>query len=426
MRPSSREIGISPRISASIAARSAAPSRLPFGKPSDDALETRPPQRARLGPFHQRRKMDQADLTQCVDGIGGQILGEGLGEFADRIVDRRAAIGGRQRHVDGIERLELEDMPGIDGVGIAQPVFDRGDGQFQRPCGSRRRRCGLFDRLTSAGASSASAKSTYCLPACLAASQRASPATASSRCRKREATAGAPPALAEWLRITSSVAKQLREVMGRQADAPLRQIETQLVPHRTAQPRIGAGRRRPYAFDQSAGDDAVGLHQPRFQRAIDVERSAGLFGAPYCAIAERGLEHFRVIGQRDREAALLLAGEQLVEGGCERKSLLALRKLRRRHRRLPIGRSALRDGAPRSPPNHRAASTRGFPSAREPPARPRSAPMHGPVPGPSAAPASPMHAATTLPCCGILRARCENAKNPARGHGCRLRSRSAQ
>ena len=37
----------------------------------------------------------------------------------------------------------------------------------------------------------------------IAAFQRASPATASRRCRKREATAGAPPTFAAWLRMTS-------------------------------------------------------------------------------------------------------------------------------------------------------------------------------------------------------------------------------
>jgi len=69
----------------------AAPRRLPFGKPSDDALITRPPQRARLGPLHQRRKILLTDLAQHADGIGRQIPGEVLREVAKCIVDRRAA-----------------------------------------------------------------------------------------------------------------------------------------------------------------------------------------------------------------------------------------------------------------------------------------------------------------------------------------------
>ena len=63
--------------------------------------------------------------------------------------------------------------------------------------------------------------------------------------------------------------EQLRKIMRGEADAPLRQIEAELVPHRPAQPRIDPRRRRPYAFHQPAKDDPVGLRQPRFQRAID-------------------------------------------------------------------------------------------------------------------------------------------------------------
>src|SRR5947207_15382225 len=47
------------------------------------------------------------------------------------------------------------------------------------------------------------------------------------------------------------------------ADAPLRQIEPELVPHRPIEPRIDPRRRRPDAFDQSAENDAVGLRRAR-------------------------------------------------------------------------------------------------------------------------------------------------------------------
>ena len=75
-----------------------------------------------------------ADAAQHVHDVGGQVVGVGLREFAERFVDRRAAIGGRQRHVDGIERIEPQDVAGIDRVGIAQPVLDRGD---RKPCRPR-------------------------------------------------------------------------------------------------------------------------------------------------------------------------------------------------------------------------------------------------------------------------------------------------
>src|SRR6185437_9905272 len=57
-------------------------------------------------------------------------------------------------------------------------------------------------------------------------------------------------------------AEQLREVMRGKTDTALRQIEAELVPHRAAQPGIDPWRRWPYALDQAADNDAVGLHQP--------------------------------------------------------------------------------------------------------------------------------------------------------------------
>ena len=55
----------------------AAPGGFPIGKPGRDALEPRPPQRARLGPLHQRREIFFADLAQRARGIGGKLGGEG-------------------------------------------------------------------------------------------------------------------------------------------------------------------------------------------------------------------------------------------------------------------------------------------------------------------------------------------------------------
>ena len=70
----------------------AAPRQLPVGKPSGDALKPRPPQCARLGPLHQRRKMLLADTAQHQRRLVGKGGGKGLGEFAERLMDRGAAI----------------------------------------------------------------------------------------------------------------------------------------------------------------------------------------------------------------------------------------------------------------------------------------------------------------------------------------------
>ncbi len=107
--------------------------------------------------------------------------------------------------------------------------------------------------------------------------------------------------------------QQLREVMGGEADAPLRQIEAEFMAHRPAQPGIDPRRRRPDAFDQPAQDDAVGFGQPRFELAVDVQMRARRFSSPHHAIGIGGLEHIRVIAGLDHQAARLLLGEQVVE-----------------------------------------------------------------------------------------------------------------
>ena len=93
-----------------------------------------------------------------------------------------------------------------------------------------------------------------------------SPATAAMRCTKREVTVGAPPSLAARVRMTSGAPKRLREIVRRQADAPLGQIEAEIAAHRAAEPWIAARLGRPGAFIESAQHDAVDVLQSRFQR----------------------------------------------------------------------------------------------------------------------------------------------------------------
>ena len=107
-----------------------APRQLPIRKPCGDALKPRPPQRPRLGTLHQRRKVFFADAAHYQCGLCGKGVGEFLRELAERVVDRRTAVGGRQRHVDGVQRIEPEDIFCVDRIGIAQPVLDRRDRQL--------------------------------------------------------------------------------------------------------------------------------------------------------------------------------------------------------------------------------------------------------------------------------------------------------
>ncbi|MGY4483838.1 hypothetical protein ACVWWR_003029 [Bradyrhizobium sp. LM3.2] len=119
-------------------------------------------------------------------------------------------------------------------------------------------------------------------------------------------------------------AEQLRKIMGGEADTALRQIEAELVPHRSAEPGIDARRRRPDALDQPADDDSVGLHQARFKRAVDLEPRAGLVSPPHRAIAKCGLEDVCVVVQRHHQSAGRAAAQEIVEGAREREAFALL------------------------------------------------------------------------------------------------------
>src|SRR5260370_41488937 len=100
------------------------------------------------------------------------------------------------------------------------------------------------------------------------------------------------------------------------------------MPHRPAEPGIDARRGRPDAFDQADDDDAVGLHQARFQWAVDLELRAGLVSPTYRAIAERGLEDVRIVRHRNHQSAGRAAAQEVVEGASEGEALALLERQR--------------------------------------------------------------------------------------------------
>ena len=123
---------------------------------------------------------------------------------------------------------------------------------------------------------------------------------------KRDATVGAPRELRGAGEEDFRHAEQLREVVRRQADAPLGQIEAELEPHRPRQPRIAARLRRPHAFDQPAEHDAVDMNEPRLDGAEDVHARAGPSGAAADAVRNRGLEQIGVVAGRGAQVGALL------------------------------------------------------------------------------------------------------------------------
>ena len=75
-------------------------------------------------------------------------------------------------------------------------------------------------------------------------------------------------------------AQPLREIVRREADAKLREIEAEIEPHGPAQPRIAAGIGWPGAFIEAAEDDAVDALQPCFQQAENAYARIADLSAP--------------------------------------------------------------------------------------------------------------------------------------------------
>ncbi len=238
-------------------------------------------------------------------------------------MDRGAAIGRRQRHVDRIERLQVQHVPRIDRVGIAQQIFDLGDGELRGACGARRLWLGLSDWLPRVGmierighVQVAPAFCLRALPALIAGDRLQTMQEArGDRRRSRD--------LGRMREDDIARAKQLDEVVGGKADAPFRQIEAEGPAHRPAQPGIVARLRRPHAFDEAADDDAIGFGETRFQRTIDAQCRGQQLARAHDLVAERDLEQLGIIDQRGEEAGRLLARNQGFERVGQRLAILA-------------------------------------------------------------------------------------------------------
>jgi hypothetical protein len=105
----------------------------------------------------------------------------------------------------------------------------------------------------------------------------------------------------------------LREIVRGKADAALRQIEAEIEPHRTAQPRIGAAFRRPGAFDQAAEHDTIAFGQARFEQAENADAQTRPQRAADDAAAQRGGEKFDVVRCSDGETCCRRTRREFVE-----------------------------------------------------------------------------------------------------------------
>ena len=213
-------------------------------------------------------------------------------------MDHRAAIARAGRRIDGIERPKLENVFGVDRVGIAQPVLDLGDAELRRPRIERRAWARARCRLDALGAVQV-ARPGHVL---LSALERALPVFARHRGKPLHEARGDGRRAAELGGAGQddlARAGKLREVVRREPDAPLGQIEAEVVAHRPREPRIGARVGWPDAFDQSAEHHAVDGHEARFERAEDAHALARGAGAAADLRRDSRLEQLWIVADVD-------------------------------------------------------------------------------------------------------------------------------
>ena len=236
------------------------------------------------------RQIDQLRRRQSLGRIEG-----GLDEGFHHLVDHNAAHQRIGRLHQRIEGPQPQHLTGVDGVGVTDQPLDLGDGQLarsgddRRTGGRARGRRHLFHRFQAAH------QPQPMLPAFARIAQRR---LALGSKPVEQVGQSTQPAGGDGFRLRPSKragqpdlrrADRLLKVVGGQADAPLRQQQPDLGPHRAVQPGIGGRRFWPAAFDQPAQDHHVCPLNPRFQRAPDQDlRMRRGAGSHLFALQDRG------------------------------------------------------------------------------------------------------------------------------------------
>ena len=191
-------------------------------EPARQTLKTRPPESAFGRSREQGFEMLLAQRLELADGVGRQQAGRiCLQEFVERIVQRRAAVGGAQLGLQRLERLQPEDAPGIEPVGIAPPLLDAGDREPRRPRLERRFRLGTRPWPVSLGTVERIGPGEVAAPAALDVFGRAARCCpARSRTGRRAAPASARARSARRLRARRGSGARARRPERRQSRAP--------------------------------------------------------------------------------------------------------------------------------------------------------------------------------------------------------------
>ena len=110
------------------------PNGPPFGfgvgHPIGDALQSRrPPRHQRLPQPGLAERLGHRD-TECPGGIGRPAAPCAAQEAVQTVMHERSIVRGVRRLIQRLQRRQLQDVAGVDRVGIAQPGLDRRDAEL--------------------------------------------------------------------------------------------------------------------------------------------------------------------------------------------------------------------------------------------------------------------------------------------------------
>ena len=227
------------------------------------------------GEFFQQKRLE------LVGAVLGQDPGPGQGHPLDGLVHGIAAGEGFRRLAGPVELSQVQDIAGIDGVGIAHPAFDACDRQFERAARNRRLRPGarsMVGRGPRRGIQGAGE---------IEVAQRP---LNGHRGRLGMGPAGQhfqPPEPARLdRRLTAAAVGMdeddlfgtggLDEVLGGLAQTALGRRQAEGLAHGAGQEGVGRGGIGPDALLQPGEDHPVGPHQPRLNGPEDAQ--PGLVG----------------------------------------------------------------------------------------------------------------------------------------------------
>ena len=100
-------------------------------------------------------------------------------------------------------------------------------------------------------------------------------------------------------------AHALCEIMRREADTLLWQIETEFEPHRSAKPWIAAGIGWPGAFVESAKHNPIRALQPCLEQPQDTHTRITAFRAPFSAARAKQMENVRIVRRGKYKLSLI-------------------------------------------------------------------------------------------------------------------------